>query len=139
MSPFQAFQTICLLQYSETIQRTESYFCQQKRRILRLGFEERCIATSKQASRGSYPLLSGGESELIQTVPVTEILTMRFKEHRQRQLLHAEWPVPARGALAIRPEAVNRCEIYFCLKKKNSATSKRTCQRYNWSGPRPGT
>jgi len=27
-------------------------------------------------------------------------------EHQFRQLLHAEWPVPARGALAIRPEAV---------------------------------
>ena len=30
-----------------------------------------------------------------------------------RHLLHAEWPVPARGAWAIRPAAVNRCENSF--------------------------
>jgi len=57
---------------------------------------------------GCYPWLSRGKSDLIKKVPDMEILPWQFNivDHRLRQLLHAESPVPARGVSAIRPGPV---------------------------------
>ena len=71
-------------------------------KTLRLGFAERCISdqqtvslgyplsafnensTLKQACRCSYPRLSGGGSELIKKVPMTERLPRRFNSVERR-------------------------------------------------------
>ena len=66
---------------------------------------------------GCYPRLSGEGSELINKVLTMERLPRRFHivEHRQRQLLHAESPVPARGVSAIRPGPVFFGFFLVCL------------------------
>ena len=69
------------------------------------------------ASWGCYPRLSGGGSNLIKKASIMERLLWRMSpiEHRSRQFMYAESPVPARVVSAIRPGLVFFLGVLVCF------------------------